>query len=275
MSTTTPMSDPSTREALQRRACALRLHGLAEHLDEIDDDALAQLHTWLGWEERTRGERGLARRLGAAHLGRFKALVDYDWAFPASVDRSGINELMGLGFMEEAGNVVIVGPNGVGKTTIAQNIAHAAVLAGHTALFVTASAALADLAERDSDAALRRRLRRYTTPQLLVIDEIGYLSYAARQADLLFEIISQRYETKPTIVTTNRPFAEWSDVFPHAACVTSLIDRLTHHAEIVRIDGESWRRHEADERAAAKKKRAPTPKATKATKAGTAPATKP
>jgi len=266
MSTITAMNDPLTREALQRRACALRLHGLAEHLDEIDDEALAQLDTWLGWEERTRAERGLARRLGAAHLGRFKALVDYDWAFPESVDRAGINELMGLGFMENAGNVVIVGPNGVGKTTLAQNIAHAAVLGGHTALFVTASAALADLAERDSDAALRRRLRRYTTPQLLVIDEIGYLSYATRQADLLFEIISQRYESKPTIVTTNRPFAEWGEVFPNAACVTSLIDRLTHHAEIVQIDGDSWRRHEADERAAAKKKRRPGGTTTKGAK---------
>jgi len=266
MSTITAMNDPVTREALQRRARDLRLHGLAEHLDEIDDDALGQFHAWLGWEERTRGERGLARRLGAAHLGRFKALLDYDWAFPESVDRAGINELMGLGFMEDAGNVVIVGPNGVGKTTIAQNIAHAAVLAGHTALFVTASAALADLAERDSDAALRRRLRRYTAPQLLVIDEIGYLSYAARQADLLFEIVSQRYETKPTIVTTNRPFAEWGEVFPNAACVTSLIDRLTHHAEIVQIDGDSWRRHEADERAAAKKKRRPVGTAAKSGK---------
>ena len=119
---------------------------------------------------------------------------------------------------------------------------------------MTASAALADLAACDSDAALRRRLRRYVAPQLLVIDEIGYLAYATRQADLLFEIVSQRYEARSTIVTTNRPFGEWGEVFPNAACVTSLIDRLTHHCDVVAIDGESWRRREAEERGAAKKK---------------------
>jgi DNA replication protein DnaC len=97
--------------------------------------------------------------------------------------------------------------------------------------------------------ALRRRLRHYAAPRLLVIDEVGYLSYSNRHADLLFELISRRYEQKSTMITTNRPFAEWSEVFPNAACVASLIDRLVHHAEILAIDGESYRLKEVGERA--------------------------
>jgi len=139
-------------------------------------------------------------------------------------------------------------PNGIGKSTLAQNIAYQAVLHGHTVLFATASQLLGDLAALDSDSTLRRRLRHYVNPTLLVIDEIGYLSYSNRHADLLFELISRRYEHKSTLVTTNRPFAEWREVFPTAACVASLIDRLVHHAEIIAIDGESYRLKEATER---------------------------
>ena len=107
---------------------------------------------------------------------------------------------------------------------------------------------MGDLAALDSDSTLRRRLRHYVNPTLLVIDEVGYLSYSNRHADLLFELISRRYENKSTLVTTNRPFAEWREVFPTAACVASLIDRLVHHAEIIAIDGESYRLKEATER---------------------------
>ena len=99
-------------------------------------------------------------------------------------------------------------------------------------LFTTAGQLLGDLCALDSDSALRRRLRHYARPQLLVIDEVGYLSYSNRHADLLFELVSRRYQNKSTLITTNRPFAEWREVFPNAACVVSLVDRLVHHAEI-------------------------------------------
>ena len=120
---------------------------------------------------------------------------------------------------------------------------------GHTVLFTSAGALLGDLAALDSDSLLRRRLRHYAAPHLLVIDEVGYLSYSNRHADLLFELISRRYEHKSTLITTNRPFAEWREVFPNAACVVSMVDRLMHNAEIVVLDGASYRLKEAKERA--------------------------
>ncbi len=161
---------------------------------------------------------------------------------------------MTLGLIQQASNVILVGPNGVGKSMIAQNIAHHAVLQGHSALFVNAAQMLGDLAAQDGDNALRRRLKHYARPDVLLIDEVGYLSYSNRHADLLFNIVNRRYELKPTIVTTNRPFAEWGEVFPNAACVVSIVDRLVHHSDIIVIEAESYRMHEARQRAASKKR---------------------
>ena len=155
---------------------------------------------------------------------------------------------MTLDFLSEATNIVLVGPNGIGKSTLAKNVAYQALIHGHTVLFTSAGQLLGDLAALDSDSALRRRLRHYARPDLLVIDEVGYLSYSNRHADLLFELVSRRYENKSTVITTNRPFAEWREVFPNAACVVSLVDRLVHNAEILAIDGESYRLKEAHER---------------------------
>ena len=157
---------------------------------------------------------------------------------------------MTLDFLKDASNVVLVGPNCVGKTMCACNVGYQAVLAGHTALFTTAAQLLGELAALDSDSALRRKLRQYAAPDLLVIDEVGYLSFSNRYADLLFELISRRYQSKSTVVTTNRAFADWGEVFPNAACVVSLIDRLMHRAEVVRIEGDSYRQKEAEEAAA-------------------------
>jgi len=238
-----PMTD---RDAQRVRAAALNLHGLLAHWGEVAGEAW--IGSLLGWEEHERARRSLERRLRNAHIGRFKPLCDFDWAWPKRCDRTAIEALMALDFLDDATNVVLVGPNGVGKSTVAQNIAHQALIHGHTVLFTSAGQLLGDLSALDSDSALRRRLRHYTRPQLLVIDEVGYLSYSNRHADLMFELISRRYQNKSTLVTTNRPFAEWREVFPNAACVVSLVDRLVHNAEIVAIGGESYRLKEARER---------------------------
>jgi DNA replication protein DnaC len=237
-------------DALKLRAKALNLNGLLAHWQEAAVGGW--LPSLLDWEEQERARRSLERRLADAHIGRFKPLSDFDWAWPKSCDRPAIEALMALDFLKEPSNVILVAPNGLGKTMIAQNVAHQAVISGHSVLFTTAGQMLGNLAALDSDSALRRRLRHYARPRLLVIDEVGYLSYSNRHADILFELVSRRYEQSSTIITTNRPFVEWHEVFPNAACVVSLVDRLIHHAEIHRLDGDSYRQKEAQERAAAR-----------------------
>lgn len=237
---------------LRSRAQDLKLTGLLEHWDELSEQQMVHLPQWFDWEESARREHGLNRRLGAAHLGSFKALSDFDWAWPKHINKTGIAELMKLEFIASATNVILVGPNGVGKSTVAQNLAYQALMQGYRALFVTAAKMLGDLTAQDGAAALQRRLRYYARPDVLVIDELGYLSYGDRHADLLFEIVNRRYEKKPIIITTNRPFSEWAEVFPNAPCVVSIVDRLVHHSDIQSIDAPSYRMHEATQRAEAK-----------------------
>jgi DNA replication protein DnaC len=236
----------SNLDVLQARAKALNLNGLLAHWTQ------AATESWvpnlIDWEEQERARRSLERRLREARIGRFKPICDFDWSWPKRCDRAAFDALMSLDFLKDATNVVLVGPNGVGKSTLARNIAHQALIHGHTVLFTSAGQLLGDLASLDSDSALRRRLHTYARPSLLVIDEVGYLSYSNRHADLLFELVSRRYEHRSTVVTTNRPFAEWREVFPNATCVVSLVDRLVHHAEILAIEGESYRLKEANER---------------------------
>ena len=129
---------------------------------------------------------------------------------------------------------------------LAKNLVHEAVLAGHSGRFLTASDLLLDLNGQETARGLERRLRHYARPSLLAIDEIGYLAYDAHAADLLFQIVSRRYEHRPLVITTNLPFKHWDTIFPNASCAVALIDRLTHHAEILAIEGESYRKREAE-----------------------------
>ena len=244
-------TEPADPTHLQRRARALHLSGLLAHWEAVraNPEHLAWTQALLDWEEAERAQRSLQRRLGAARIGRFKPLADFDWGWPAQCDRAAVQELMTLAFMADATNVVLVGPNGVGKSMLACNLAHQALVEGRTVVFTSAGQLLGELAALDSDSALRRRLRHYAAPDLLGVDEVGYLSYSNRHADLLFELISRRYQHKSTVVTTNRAFKEWREVFPNAACVVSLIDRLVHRCEVVLIEGESYRLKEAKEQA--------------------------
>lgn len=251
---TTPSPTPTpSPEALRDRARRLGLFGLLAAWNEVGtEDWIPRL---LDYEERERQRRSLERRINNARLGVFKPIADFDWKWPKEIDREALEELFGLDFVAEAANVVLVGPNGVGKTMIAKNLAHQALLRGYTVRFTTASDMLHDLASRTSDASFARRLGRYCRPQLLLVDEVGYLSYDARHADLLFEVVTRRYQNRSIVLTTNKAFSDWKDVFPNAACVVTLVDRLVHQAEIIAIDGESYRLKEARDRAAQKAKR--------------------
>lgn len=253
MATTTKKREsPKDPERIEERLAKLGLYGALEHLEEIGRDPW--LRRLIEMEEEERGRRSLERRLRNARLGAFKPMVDFDWAWPGKLDRTLMEGVLGMDFLDEAANVVLAGPNGVGKTMIAKNLGHRAVLAGHTVLFTTASELLNDLAGQETGRQLTLRLRRYVRPSLLLIDEVGYLASTSRHADLLFEVVTRRYETKSIVLTTNKPFTEWNEVFEGSACVVSLVDRLVHRAEILQIEGESYRLKEARERSAAKAK---------------------
>ena len=248
----------SPAEMLRQRVEALRLWGLLEHWNEVAGEAWVPV--MLDWLEEAALRRSLESRLVKSRLGSFKPMADFDWSWPKHIDREVVEELFKLDFVAEAANVVLVGPNGVGKTMIAQNLAHQTLLLGHNVRFTTASAMLAELGACEGTASLERALGRYTRPGLLVVDEVGYLSYTDRAADLLFEVVSRRYGKRPMILTTNRPFGEWNAVFPNATCVVTLVDRLIHRAEVIAITGDSYRAKESAERSASKAKARKKPK---------------
>lgn len=247
---------------------SLKAIGLAYTASQLDDlVALATKRRWgatqlleyiVDSEARERTKKSLERRIGRSRLGTHKPLADFDWNWPQRIDRESVEAAMRLDFLDGARNIVLVAPQGLGKTMIAQNIVHAALLAGHGALFITASQMLLDLGAQESARSLDRRLRYYASRPLLCLDEIGYLSYDARNADLLFQVVSRRYERKSLILTTNLAFSDWPTIFPNAACTTALIDRVVHHSEIIAIEGDSYRKKEAQ---AAKPSRRPKPKA--------------
>ena len=240
---------PSLTENLRR----IGLRRLADDLNDVIARAtrarsspVALLEAVVTAELDDRTRRSLERRLAHARLGRFKPLAEWEWDWPKRVNRPALERVLALDFLSKTENVLLVGAQGLGKTMLAKNIAHQAILAGHSALFITAADLLLDLNGQETARALERRFRHYAHPHLLVIDEIGYLSYDGHAADLLFQIVSRRYESKALLVTTNLPFKQWDTIFPNAACAVALIDRLTHHAEIIAIEGDSYRLRDAE-----------------------------
>jgi len=232
---------------------ALGLRHAATHLDDLVASStkkrlgpLEIIELLVEREGQHRARKSLERRLARSRIGRFKPVADFEWDWPKRIDRDAIEAALRLEFLDGGRNIVLVAPQGLGKTMLARNIANQAVLAGHSVLFVTAAQLLLDLAAQDSARALERRFRHYCRPTLLCIDEIGYLSYDARNADLLFQIVSRRYEHKSIVMTTNLAFSDWPTIFPNATCATALIDRTVHHADVIAIEGDSYRRREAE-----------------------------
>ncbi|MNK85621.1 Chromosomal replication initiator protein DnaA [compost metagenome] len=242
------------RDDLKDRVRRLGLYGVLHDWERVA--GAPWLEELVTIEERERAHRSLIRRTRSARLGSFRPMADFDYAWPEELDRAAMDELFTLAFVREGSNVVIVGPNGLGKTMIAQNLANEAVRQGMRTRFTTAADMLSDLAAQEGPTALARRERLYANPELLVIDEVGYLNYDNRYADLLFSVVNRRYrESRSIVLTTNMPFAQWPDHFANAACVVTLVDRLTHRAEILQLAGRSYRHKEAEELHAARRAR--------------------
>jgi DNA replication protein DnaC len=196
-------------------------------------------------ERRERDGRNLARRTRMARLGKVTPLDGFDWSHPQQIDRARVERLFSLDFVTAGENVLLRGPSGVGKTTLAKHLGTEALRAGYTVCFCTFAEALADLLKQESLPALERRLRRYTAPMLLILDEIGYLPCDSAAADLLFNIVTRRHEARSIVITTNLSFKQWGSLFAGAACVAALVDRFAQHCHTIDIVAESWRQRHA------------------------------
>ena len=192
-------------------------------------------------ELRERDAANLARRSKDAAIGIPTPLDRFDWNHPRTIDRDLYEHLRGLDFLGRGENVLLRGAAGVGKTTLAKNLGLRALERGYSVLFRTLPAALADLMRQESIPATERRLRRYTSPDMLILDELGYVPCDSRAADLLFHIVSRRHEQKSIILTTNLAYKQWGTVFKDASCLGALVDRFAQHCHTIDIDADSWR----------------------------------
>jgi len=181
------------------------------------------------------------KRLKAAKLPTRKMLEDFDFSFQPAVSERLLWELAELSFLKTNTNLVFLGPPGVGKTHLTLSLSVKALEAGYSVLFTTLADLAEDLAAVPHPSLLRKRLRRYLAPRLLVIDEIGYTKLTGEQANALFELVRDRYEQGSTILTSNTSFSDWGALLGDEILATALLDRLLHHAEVISIPGKSFR----------------------------------
>ena len=208
-----------------------------QHLSHVD--YLAQL---IEGEATLRENRSIKRRIDNARFPVLKTLDTFQWSWPKKINRPQIQNLFRLAFMATQTNVVFIGNVGLGKTHLSIALGHAACLKGYSVLFTTAVDIINSLAAAQSTGQLKRELRRYMRPALLIIDELGFMPIDKHGADLLFQIISQRYERAPMVISTNRAYKHWAQIFNNDSTLTSaILDRVLHHADTVVIEGKSFR----------------------------------
>jgi DNA replication protein DnaC len=189
-----------------------------------------------------RQQRCIERRIKAARFPVLKTLEQFQWSWPKKINRIQVQNLFRLEFIPQKGNVIFLGTVGVGKTHLATALGYAACLEGHSVLFADAIAVVNDLTAAQKIGSLKRAIKKYLRPETLCLDEVGYLAIDQGGADLLFQVISQRYERGSIVLTTNKPFKQWSSIFNNDSTIASaVLDRLLHHAETVLIEGSSYR----------------------------------
>lgn len=245
------MSEEQMKTAFKK----MKLHYLMHHLDDFvslaSKNKLAPrqlIEQLLSLEMQESQALSVQSRLKSAKLGKFAPIANFDWNWPKTISRPSIEKLLALNFIDEPANAIFIGTAGLGKTMIAKNIGYQAALAGKSVYFSEAAEALEELGSMASPLTFKRRIAKYTKPDLLILDEVGYLSHSAKSADVLFHIINRRHEKSSTIITTNKSFTDWGTVFPGAGCVVAMVDRLTECAEVLLIEGPSYRLRKSEER---------------------------
>ena len=234
---------------LTQQLTALYLSFVTEHYQELAAQAAHQQWTAVQYlarliegETQRRHERQIVRRVAAARFPVIKTLEQFNWTWPKKVNQAQVQNLFRLAFLKDQASVVFIGGVGLGKTHLATALGHAACLQGHAVLFTTAIEAINTLSTAQAQCRLKTELKRFLAPTLLVLDELGYLPIDKAGADLLFQIISGRYEKGSTVITTNQPYKNWARIFNNDATITSaVLDRLLHHAETILMEGKSYR----------------------------------
>ena len=250
------MNEETQEQRLVAQLTHLRLPFIREHHQPLATEAAREQWTHLHYlsalvegESQRRHERCIARRVADARFPVIKTLEQFDWSWPKKINRAQVQNLFRLAFLKEKASVIFVGGVGLGKSHLAVALGYAACLQGHSVLFTTAVEAINCLTAAQAQYRLKSELKRFLAPSTLILDELGYLPIDKTGADLLFQIISGRYEKGSTVITTNQAYKHWPRIFNNDSTITAaVLDRLLHHAETVILEGKSYRtKGEVDE----------------------------